>query len=86
LNMRADSRLVGVVRLLRLLLFGAGATNDRDISGMVLYVDGVKKYTIDNASHFDTRLSLSVGTHNLTIKAWDTSGRVTSKSQTVAVQ
>ena len=67
-------------------LFGAGATNDRDISGMVLYVDGVKKYTIDNASHFDTRLSLSVGTHNLTIKAWDTSGRVTSKSQTVAVQ
>lgn len=67
-------------------IIAAGATNDRDINAMSLYVDGVKKYTIYNASHFDYKLGLSIGNHNITVKFWDTAGRVISRSQFLVVQ
>jgi hypothetical protein len=68
------------------VLIAAGATDDRAITGMVIYVDSIKKFTISNASHFDTRISMGAGMHQLTIKAWDTDGRVFSAAEVISVQ
>jgi hypothetical protein len=67
------------------VLIAAGASDDRAITGMVVYVDGVKKFTISHASHFDARVSLGVGTHQLTVKAWDADGRVFSNARMINV-
>jgi len=40
------------------------ATDNRAIAGMVIYPDSVKKFTTSNASHFDTRVSIGVGTQS----------------------
>jgi hypothetical protein len=59
--------------------------DDRPIAGMVVYVDGVKKFTISNVSHFDTRVSLALGMHQLTVKAWDADGQVFSNTTMITV-
>ena len=68
------------------LLIAAGATNDHSISAMAVYVDGTKRFTIFNNSHFDTKLNVAAGTHKVTVKAWDALGHIISKSQSVNVQ
>jgi len=68
------------------VLIAAGATDNRAIAGMVIYVDGVKKFTISNASHFDTRVSMGVGMHQLRVKAWDADGRVFSNARMITVR
>jgi hypothetical protein len=68
------------------VLVAAGATDDHKVTGMILYVDGARKFSIPNNSHFDTKVSLQTGSHRLTVKAWDTAGRVISKTEYVHVQ
>jgi large repetitive protein len=68
------------------LLLAAGATDDHSINAMAVYVDGVKRFTINNHSHFDTKLTMAVGNHNITFKAWDSAGRVISRSESIKVQ
>jgi len=67
------------------VLISAGASDDRPIAGMVVYVDGVKKFTISKVSHFDTRVALVWGMHQLTVKAWDSDGRVFSNARMIIV-
>ena len=68
------------------VLVAAGATDDHTITGMILYVDGVRKFSITNNSHFDKKVSLQIGSHRLTVKAWDTAGRIISKTEYIYVQ
>jgi len=68
------------------VLVAAGATDDHTITGMILYVDGVRKFSITNNSHFDKKVSLQIGSHRLTVKAWDTAGRIVSKTEYIYVQ
>ena len=68
------------------VLIAAGATDNHAIAGMEIYVDGVKKFTLSNASHFDTRVSMGVGMHQLRVKAWDADGRVFSNARMITVQ
>jgi hypothetical protein len=68
------------------VLVAAGATHSRPISGMVVYVDGVRRYSIAGFSHFDTRISMPSGSHRLTVKAWDTAGQVFSATEDVIVK
>jgi hypothetical protein len=68
------------------VLVAAGATDDHKVTGMILYVDGARKFSIPNNSHFDTKVSLQTGLHRLTVKAWDTAGRVISKTEYIHVQ
>ena len=68
------------------VLVAAGATDDHKVTGMILYVDGARKFSIPNNSHFDTKVSLQTGSHRMTVKAWDTAGRVISKTEYVHVQ
>src|SRR6185369_15058027 len=50
------------------VLIAAGATNDHSISAMAIYVDGTKRFTIFNNSHFDAKLDVAAGAHKLTVK------------------
>jgi hypothetical protein len=68
------------------VLLAAGATDDHPINAMAMYVDGVKRFTINNHSHFDTKLTMTSGNHNITFKAWDSAGRVFSRSESIKVQ
>ena len=68
------------------VLVAAGATDDHTITGMILYVDGLRKFSITNNSHFDKKVSLQIGSHRLTVKAWDTAGRIVSKTEYIYVQ
>jgi hypothetical protein len=52
------------------------------ISAMKVYIDGVSVYTFHDSS-INTDLILTVGTHKMTVKAWDTAGAITSASITV---
>lgn len=55
------------------LLLSAGATDSKNVSAMKVYVDGTSVYSI-TASHFNTFVNLSAGTHRITVKAWDSVG------------
>ena len=68
------------------VLVAAGATDDHTITGMILYVDGARKFSITNNSHFDKKVSLPSGSHRLTVKAWDTAGRIINKTEYISVQ
>jgi hypothetical protein len=49
------------------------------ISAMKVYIDGVSVYTFHDSS-INISLVLTVGTHKMTVKAWDTTGAITSAS------
>jgi hypothetical protein len=55
------------------------------ITVMRIYVDNVSKYTV-NTSSIRTSLAISKGTHHLVMQAWDATGAVFKKSETITVQ
>jgi hypothetical protein len=68
------------------VLVAAGATDDHKVTGMILYADGARKFSITNNNHFDNKVSLQSGSHRVTVKAWDTAVRIISKTEYVHVQ
>lgn len=64
--------------------FSAAAEGYHPISSMMLYVDNAAKYTTYSAS-LSTSLTLSAGTHYVTIKSWDDTGVMYTKSVTISV-
>ena len=62
----------------------AAAKGYHPISSMMIYVDSYAKYTTYAAS-LSTSLALSAGTHNVTIKSWDSTGAVYTKTVSVSV-
>lgn len=58
-----------------LVHFTAAASSSKPITAMRIYVDNSSAYTVQAAS-LDTDLTLSPGTHNVVIQAWDTTGAV----------
>src|SRR5438067_9712646 len=48
----------------------AGTTDSKTVQFIQIYIDGVKKYEI-KANNLDTSLAMSVGTHRLTVQAYD---------------
>jgi len=68
----------------RQMLLSAGATDTTNVAAMKVYVDGTSVFSI-NASHFNTYVNLSSGTHHITVKAWDDTGSF-SKMITVTAQ
>ncbi|HEX8924870.1 MAG TPA: Ig-like domain-containing protein [Terriglobales bacterium] len=62
----------------------AKSSTGYSITAMRIYVDSVSKYTV-NASSLSTSLSLTTGSHNVTIVAWDSSGKSYSKAETITV-
>ncbi len=61
------------------------ATASAPISAMKIYVDGTSRYSV-SAAKLDTYLSMTVGSHSLTVKAWDTAGTIYRSSLTITVK
>ncbi len=64
--------------------FSAAALGYHPISSMMIYVDNTAKYTTYSAS-LSTSLTLSAGSHSVTIKSWDNTGQVYAKSASISV-
>jgi hypothetical protein len=62
--------------------FVASATSTYSITGMSIYIDGVKKYHV-YASSIDTNLTVSDGGQSVSVKAWDASGKMFRKDLTI---
>lgn len=62
----------------------ASAPSGRIISAMRVYVDSTSTYTI-GASSINTTLSMSAGSHTLSIQAWDNTGAVYVKQMGINV-
>jgi len=62
----------------------AAASSGRTISAMRIYVDSTNAYTIAAAS-LNTALSISAGTHSISMQAWDNTGAVYVKNFSVVV-
>jgi hypothetical protein len=52
---------------------------------MKVYVDGIVKYSVGTAS-LNTYVNMSRGTHSVTVKAWDSAGKIFSASMTIRVK
>jgi len=63
----------------------AGASADNPITFMRIYVDSVNKASV-SASHIDTTLTMSKGTHSMVFQAWDSKGNVYKSTKTITVQ
>jgi PKD repeat protein len=55
------------------------------ITGMKVYVDGTAEYSIGTAS-MNTYVNMNRGSHSVTVKAWDSAGKVFSASMTIRVK
>ena len=51
----------------------AAVTDSRSVSAVKIYIDGVSKYQT-TSKQVDTSLSMSAGSHRITVKAWDSVG------------
>jgi hypothetical protein len=68
----------------RLVASATPTSSQYRISSMQIYVDDVRKYRTES-NRIDTSLSLSSGTHEVILKAWDTSGAIQRRHLTVKV-
>jgi hypothetical protein len=63
----------------------AKPTTGHSISGWFIYADGKAAYNAGAEGTIDPSLSLSVGTHALLVRAWDTSGAYGDQALTLTV-
>ena len=64
--------------------FVASATSANPVTAMRIYVDNVSVYLI-SASKLDTLVTISAGTHNVVVQAWDSTGAVFKTPLSVTV-
>jgi hypothetical protein len=64
----------------------AAAQDDLSITAMQVYIDHQLVFSDHLANYVDHNFTLGWGTHVVTVKSWDTSGRTFSQSRTIAVQ
>ena len=79
----ADNALVGGSMVIQA---SATPTPDHTVTGWFVYVDGVAKYEAGTTNTIDPTVSMSVGTHNLLVRAWDSSGAFGDNSFSVSVE
>lgn len=64
----------------------AAAKSTAHITTMQIYVDGALAFHSPGASLIETDVPMASGTHRLTVKAWDSTGRNFSNSRSISVQ
>lgn len=64
--------------------FTASATSSHPVTYMMIYVDNTSAYGTAAAS-LKTSVSMTAGSHNVTVQCWDSSGLVQKKSFTINV-
>jgi PKD repeat protein len=65
--------------------FVASASSKYPITAMRIYVDGVSAYTV-NAASLDTWIKMSLGTRNVVVQAWDSTGAVFKTPLTLTIR
>lgn len=63
----------------------ATATSSRPITGWHVYVDGRDAYSGPAAGTIDTSIATTTGTHQVVVRAWDSSGAYDSRAMQVIV-
>ena len=66
------------------VVFVAYAKGSSPITSMQVSVDGVSKYTV-SADSLRTSLTLTAGTRNVVVQAWDSNGNTYKRSETITV-
>ncbi len=64
--------------------FVASASSSAPISSMQIYVDNVSVF-MTNSSSLDTLVTMSAGSHNVVVQAWDSTGAVFKAPETISV-
>lgn len=64
--------------------FVASASSTAPITAMRIYVDGVSAF-VNSANALDTFVPMAVGTHNVIVQAWDSTGAVFKTPETISV-
>lgn len=64
----------------------AAAQDDLSITAMQVYIDHQLVFNDHSGNYVDHNFTLGAGTHMITVKSWDTSGRTFSQSRTISVQ
>ncbi len=67
------------------VVFVAYATGSAPITSMQIFVDGKSKYTV-SANSLRASLTLSAGTKNVVVQAWDNKGNTYLRSETITVK
>jgi len=63
----------------------ASATSGHSITGWHIYVDGADQYSAGQVSSINASVAMSVGTHTVIVRAWDSSGAFGDQTLTVNV-
>jgi hypothetical protein len=64
----------------------ATASSSKPITGWQVYVDGISRYAAGSTASISNSLSVVQGTHQVVVRAWDTSGAYDSETLQVTVQ
>lgn len=67
------------------VLASASPTAGQTITGWWVYVDGVGKYNGGASNTISPNIAMSVGTHSVVVRAWDTSGAFGSQTLNLTV-
>jgi acid phosphatase len=65
--------------------FVAAAASSNPIRAMQIYVDNVSKFSV-SGSRVDTSIAIPAGTHSVVVQAWDSSGAVWKKAESLTVK
>ena len=63
----------------------ATSSSSHPITGWIVYVDGVYKYSQDNGSSINANLTMKAGTHSVVVRAWDSTGAYGDETVDVTV-
>lgn len=64
--------------------FVASASSSAPITSMQIYVDNVSVFSTSNSS-LDALVSMAIGSHNVVVQAWDSTGAVFKAPETISV-
>jgi hypothetical protein len=63
----------------------ASASSAHTITGWHIYVDSVDSYSVNNVSSISASVTMSVGTHTVIVRAWDSTGAYGDQTFTLNV-
>jgi len=63
----------------------ATGSSSHPLTGWIIYVDGVSKFSQNNGTSISTNLTMSAGTHSVVVRAWDSTGAYGDQTVDVTV-
>jgi len=63
----------------------ATGSSSHPLTGWIIYVDGVSKFSQNNGTSISANLTMSAGTHSVVVRAWDSTGAYGDQTVDVTV-